>query len=106
MSGGKFDYDQYKITTIADTIESELLLQGQLKDKSELAYLDEEYLRKYPEERYNYIHPEEVQKEMREGIRLLRLAAIYAQRIDWYLSGDDGPESFLRRLKKELSDES
>jgi len=33
---------------------------------------------------------------------VLRKAAIYAQRIDWLLSGDDGEESFLERLKEEL----
>ena len=32
------------------------------------------------------------------------MAAIYAQRIDWLLSGDDGEESFKRRLKEELDE--
>ncbi len=33
---------------------------------------------------------------------MLRKAEIYAQRIDWYLAGDDGEESFMERLKDEL----
>jgi len=60
MSGGRFDYTQYHITTIADSIESELDRQGKEKPKDEL-YFDKEYLEKYPEERFYYTHPEEVQ---------------------------------------------
>jgi len=29
-------------------------------------------------------------------------AEIYAQRIDWYLSGDDGEDSLVSRLKSDL----
>ena len=36
------------------------------------------------------------------AIDLLKKAEVYAQRIDWYISGDDGEESFLRRLKEDL----
>jgi hypothetical protein len=32
------------------------------------------------------------------------MAAIYVQRIDWLMSGDDGEESFMRRLKEELDE--
>ena len=41
---------------------------------------------------------------MKEGIHHLKIAYIYAQRIDWLLSGDDGEETFLERLQKELED--
>lgn len=102
MSGGRFDYTQYHINTIADSIESELQRQGKEKPKDEL-YFDKEYLEKYPEERYYYTHPEEVQQEMRNAVKILRQAAVYAQRVDWYLSGDDGDESFLKRLRDELN---
>jgi hypothetical protein len=30
------------------------------------------------------------------------MAEIYAQRIDWLLSGDDGEDSFRKRLKEDL----
>lgn len=102
MSGGRFDYTQYHINTIADSIESELDRQGKEKPKDEL-YFDKEYLEKYPEEKYYYTHPEEVQQEMRNAVKILRQAAVYAQRVDWYLSGDDGDESFLERLRAELN---
>ena len=101
MSGGSFDYKQYHISEIADTIEHELEKQGKLKPKEDL-YMMKEYYEDHPEEKYYETYPDEVQKQMREGIKRLRMAAIYAQRIDWYLAGDDGDENFLERLKEDL----
>ena len=100
MSGGYFDYRQYHINDIADSIEQKLNQQG--KPKPIQDWYDEEYFKKYPEEKYYYTHPKEVQDKMREAVKILRMAAIYAQRVDYYLSGDDGEESFLRRLAEEL----
>ena len=79
MSGGKFDYSQYKIKTISEDIESYLETNDQA--------LSEETLR-----------------EFRSAISLLNKALVYAQRIDWLLSGDDSEESFHKRLKKDLGD--
>jgi hypothetical protein len=42
------------------------------------------------------------QKIMKDAINYLKTAYIYAQRIDWFLSGDDGEESLIKRLKDEL----
>jgi hypothetical protein len=49
---------------------------------------------------YDY-EPETIE-EFRKAIKVLREAAVYAQRIDWLLSGDDGEETFHKRLKEEL----
>jgi hypothetical protein len=40
---------------------------------------------------------------MKEGIEVLKRAQIYAQRIDWLLSGDDGIETFFERLEEDLN---
>ena len=101
MSGERFDYLQYHITTIADAIESELEKQGKEIPKDEL-FCSEEYYKQYPQEKYYRTYPKEIQKEMVQAVKILRQAAIYAHRIDWYLSHDDGDESFLERLKEEL----
>ena len=103
MSGGYFDYQQYCINHIADDIEYELNKQGKEKPKDEL-YLSSEYYEKYPEELYFYTYPENVQEKMKEAVKYLRIASIYTQRVDWFLSGDDGEESFLSRLEKELNE--
>lgn len=93
MSGGAFDYDQYRITNIADEIEKQLQRQGQPKPKEDFWHGDDS----------NYVtYSPNVQERFKEAVYLLRKAAIYAQRIDWYLSGDDGEESFLKRLDDEL----
>ena len=46
----------------------------------------------------------EVVEEFKNGLKILKTAAIYAQRIDWLLSGDDGEKSFKERLKEELDE--
>jgi hypothetical protein len=37
-------------------------------------------------------------------IRYLRIAEIYAHRVDWLLSGDDNEEHFIKRLKEDLDE--
>lgn len=103
MSGGHFDYSQYHINTIADSIESKLDRQGKEKPRDEL-WNNGDYYKQYPEEKFYHTYSKEVQDEMKNAIMVLRKAAIYAQRVDWFLSGDDGEESFLERLKSELDE--
>lgn len=105
MSGGRFDYDQYKIGYIADAIEGEIERSGRPKTRQELkeeTWNDDEWYRKYPEDLNHYKYPDEVIEKFKEGVMFLRKAQVYAQRIDWLLSGDDGEESFLRRLEEDL----
>lgn len=102
MSGGHFNYNQYRINDIADSIEHELNRQGKEKPKDEL-YGDKEYFEKYPDEKYYYTYPETVQEKMREAVKQLKIAAVYAQRVDWFLSGDDGEENFVERLAEDLN---
>lgn len=102
MSGGHFAYKQYQIAEIADSIERELSRQGKEKPEDEL-YGDREYYEKYPEERFYYTYSEIVQEKMKEAVKQLKIAAIYAQRVDWFISGDDGEESFIARLSEDLN---
>jgi hypothetical protein len=62
MSGGYFEYNQYRINDIVDSIERELNKQGKEKPQSEL-YGDDEFYRKYPEERVYYTYPKEIQEK-------------------------------------------
>jgi hypothetical protein len=48
-------------------------------------------------------YTEETIAEFRKAVVIMKQAAIYAQRIDWLLSGDDSEESFHRRLNEELN---
>lgn len=92
MSGGHFDYNQHRIEAIADEVES--IIQN--SENGDDAVLDEwghSYVSKYAPE---------VIEEFRRGLAVLRAAAVYAQRIDWLVSGDDGEAAFLRRLHSDL----
>ena len=77
MSGGRFEYKQYDMNYIADKIEREVLINSKKK---------------------------EVIEKFKEAVIILRKAAIYTQRVDWLLSGDDEEETFLERLKKDLEE--
>lgn len=103
MSGGHFDYKQYHINEIIDTIERDLNIQGRTKPKDEL-YCDEEFYKRYPEEKVYRTYPKEVEDKLKEAVKALKIASIYVQRVDWFLSGDDGEESFLKRLNEELEE--
>jgi hypothetical protein len=105
MSGGRFEYKQYDMNYIADQIEHEVLTNGKKKTDDELkeeGWRDPDWYKKYPEDLYHYEYPEEVIEKFKEAVIVLRKAAVYAQRVDWLLSGDDGEETFLERLKKDL----
>lgn len=51
---------------------------------------------------YRDFKPETLAR-FREAVGQLRRAAIFAQRIYWLLNVDDGEDSFLRRIDKELA---
>ena len=108
MSGGHFDYNQYKISEIADDIQHEIDNNGRELSQKELdedySYRSSGWYDRYPEDKFYREYPEEVINEFKNAVKVLRTASVYAQRVDWLLSDDDGEESFLRRLKKELDE--
>lgn len=111
MSGGHFDYNQYKIRDIADSVDE--YLNGRELDDDDVEYYfddawidddEKEYVRKNHRTLPNrYDFQEKTLEEFRKGYRELRNAEIYAQRIDWLLSGDDGEEEFHKRLEEDMS---
>ena len=118
MSGGHFDYDQWHIQDIVDKIE-EYIYGRELGDKRDEDYYikdlffwddeDKKKTEKYVYENHRtlpnqYEYSEATITEFKKGLDYLRKAYIYAQRIDWLLSGDDGEESFHERLKEELEE--
>ena len=90
------------MTTIADSIQSEIDRSGKEIPKED-RYHDKDWYVKYPEYGFYQTYSEETIRQFKEAIRLLNIAGVYAQRIDWFLSGDDGEETFHERLKEDLS---
>ena len=87
MSGGYFDYDQHRIGDMIDKIQDLIDLNGESNEYGEVSEFSDQDIRTF--ERAMYV---------------LEMAQIYAQRIDYYVSGDDGPESFHKRLGEDLSE--
>ena len=110
MSGGHFDYYQWHIRDIAYSIED--YIYGHSLDEEDIDYYIEDHWLEDKEKEYViknkhtvpnlYEYSKETIKEFKKGLAILRKAYVYAQRIDWLLSGDDGEESFHERLKEEL----
>jgi hypothetical protein len=89
MSGGYFDHRQWFISEIASEIE-ETITRNDSTDIN--VYGDS----------VSYNLSEETIAEFKNAVEILNKAATYAQRIDWLLSGDDGEETFHKRLKEDL----
>ena len=110
MSGGYYEYAQYHINDIANAIEEYInghsLDEEDINDYIKSRWLEDkekEYIRKNKHTKPNpFDYNKETIKELKKGLAILRKAYIYAQRIDWLLSGDDGEDSFHKRLKEEL----
>lgn len=81
MSGGHFDYNQYRIRDIWEKIERAIDANDEPNGDA---------------------LPDEVLEKFREAVEVLRKAEIYTHRIDWLLSGDDGVDSFLRCLEEDM----
>ena len=106
MSGGSWDYIQYRISDCAEDIQDLIERNGKKKPEHILKdehQRDEEWYNKYPEDRYYYEYPPEVIEQFEIGLKKIKEAQIYIHRIDWLLCGDDGEETFLERLKEELN---
>ena len=87
MSGGRFGYSQHRLTVMVEEIEM-VIQNNDVKD--EWGYAD------------NF--SEETLQEFRNGIAALKRAYVYAQRIDWLVSGDDSEPYFHARLQQELKE--
>lgn len=103
MSGGSFDYQQYYINSIIESIEDVVKNNRKKKRKEDLHPWDyDKDGNLYVDCMYYYNFSPQTIKEFKKGIKLLKEAYVYAHRIDWLLSGDDGEETFHERLKEEL----
>ena len=104
MSGGHFDYKQWHIENIADQTEQEVILSGKPIPRQRWSYSEQQEFEETRQQPMNYAFPETTLRRMEEAVYALRRAAIYAQRVDYLICGDDGEESFERRLKEELAE--
>lgn len=91
MSGGHFNYAQSRIEwEIAQPLQNEIL-----KNKIRPDWIDEE-------DWEGQMWSDATIAEFKKALEALRVAYIYAQRIDWLLSYDDGEDTFHERLKHDF----
>ena len=89
MSGGHFNYEQYKISQIADDIDQLVRDNNNEKCNEWGDMIGTSYSAK-------------TIAEFNKGISILKQAYVYAQRIDWLISADDDEDTFHERLKDDL----
>ena len=99
MSGGHFDYAQHCISDILNKIEkiiasNNLEISEGNKPKDDWGFDEQSY----------YEYPPHIIEEFKNAVKYLKIAQVYAQRVDWLVSGDDGEESFITRLAEDLKD--
>ena len=87
MSGGYFEYKQFHLRDIADSVEQII------NDGGKISSLRDDY---------NTIFSKETISMFCEAYIQLRKAEIFAHRIDWLLSCDDTEETFHQRLQEDL----
>jgi len=89
MSGGYFDYNQFVLADISESIE-DVISQNNMKEKDQYG------------DPVGFGFTDETIEQLKRASVMLDVASIYVQRIDWLLSGDDSEESFHKRLNEEL----
>ena len=102
MSGGAFEYQQYHIEEIADSIEQEIIEAGREIPK-EIWAKNHWYGNSFDDSGRTYpTYERKTIDIMKRAVYVLRMAYIYAKRVDWMLSGDDGEDTLVERLQEEL----
>lgn len=91
MSGGHFDYTQYRMGDVAENI-------WDLITHNDIPFADDFG------DKYGYQFDKEIIDQLLLGYFFTKMAQIYVQRIDWLVSGDDGQEEFLERLQEDIQE--
>ena len=87
----------YRINDIVNKIEevisrNNLEIAEEDKPKDEWGFYEQRY----------YEYPAHIIEEFKNAVKYLKIAQVYAQSVDWLISGDDGEESFMKNLDKDL----
>ena len=111
MSGGSMEYVGSRIAEAARYVREKLdCVQQAYKggDFGDVVSLNREYAVKYYGDRPEYKDEkslcEGVIKRLKDAEIALKKAAIYAERIEWWTSGDDGADTLIARLDEELKE--
>jgi hypothetical protein len=109
MSGGSMDYVYSRIEMAAEEVQEEIRRIEEDRDRQGLKRFKalDYYREKYPDNqmfRNEAFLKHAVLKRLREAVSCMKKAAIYARRVEWLTSCDDGYESFVLRVDEELKE--
>jgi hypothetical protein len=103
MSGGHYEYKYHVIDDLAEEIDREFENDGKYMSEDwsterlgrEIPMIENDHLDgATPEQK------EEILSEIKSLVSTLKDAAFRAKELEWFMSGDTGFESYLRRLNK------
>ena len=89
MSGGFFEYQDYRMEDIAKLLRLEIAKCRQKPD-----WVDD----------YRKSYPEAFLSEMSKAYNMLVETQARLHRLDWVFSGDDGVECYFRRLPEDMNE--
>ena len=92
MSGGYFDYAQFRFGEIVESIRSEIA-NNDSTEKDDWGY----------DKGCHF--PSDIIAKFKETADTVERAEKMVTRVDWLLSGDDGENTFRNRWKKEVESE-
>lgn len=114
MSGGHFDYQEYHIREIAESVKEIIERNNKPRAYDTLDYVDKKWWSSdhddkacteenyYKEPYLMYEYNDEVIKRFKAAHVVLQLAAILAERVDYLVCDDDGEDSFKNRIIEDL----
>lgn len=105
MSRNRYEYKQYGFTDVIEDLRKLIEKNGKPKTKEEMkaeGWTHPDWYEIYPEDKFHHEYPDEVIEEFKNAVDIISRAQIYMHRIDWLLCGDDGDESFIKRLNQEI----
>lgn len=103
MSGGAFGYIQDRLEYSAIEPIREAILENR---KPPIENPDNEWDKEIVEDFHkngDRRYSDETMEEFKTALEVIQKAAVYMERIDYLLSGDDGEEEFHKRLKEDLN---
>lgn len=108
MSGGALDYSFVHMNETERRIQEEIeKLEALIQVGDTGGYSISQYHKNRFPEREEFQSEESLAKAVlriyRRAVECLTKASIYSQRIEWMLSGDDGPEELVLRVEEELN---
>jgi nitrogen-specific signal transduction histidine kinase len=110
MSGGALDYSFVHMNETVRRIQEEIEnLEALVNSGDTSGYRISQYYKNRFPEREEFKSEETLAKAVlriyKNAVECLTKASIYSERIEWMLSGDDGPEALVLRVEEELNQE-